>query len=359
MTHTSAASARGYLPMWKVALPFALVVAALLSFEAVPLIGGIFFVLTTTLTTWAIYALLVLVAMLAITRRVRPQWALLPVLAFGALVSLHLLSAMAAEKEVRRVEAENLASRRTLSAPLTFQPGKGYPVLNDNLATTYVIDGVKGTVFYWDRAGGRPQGTPVLWRLGEADECKALATKPDDGHGPAVFSLRLPNAPPNPAGYPVVSSTGQCVIRDAGNDVVAHYGITSDKTETDTTLWKAYSTRYTLSDNASGRVVGVAQVEHVAIYPPLPKLLVGCIDGADSGPTPLKCILRLSKGAGLGCWETDLDPVLSDVFGLRLVEKAYNPRFSAAWNARMRAPIGPSVRVCRPSSGLSIFSGVF
>jgi len=341
--------------MSKVVLPFALTLAALLAFQTIPLIGGIFFVLTTTLTTWGIYAFLVLVAVLAIARRVRPQWGMLPALAFGALVTLHFLSAMAAEKEVRRVEAENLASHRTLSTPLTFQPGKGYPVQGDNLVRTYVIDGVKGTVFYDFGTDGRPQATPVLWRLGEASECRALASKPDDGHGPAVFSPRSPNTPPDPAGYRVVSSAAQCMIRDAGNDVVAHYAITSEKTERDTAWWKAYATRYTLSDNATGRIVGVAQAEHVAIYPLFPKLLVGCIDGFDSGPSPLKCILQLSKGADLNCWATDDDPVLSDVFGLRQIEKPYNPRFSAAWNARMRAPLGPSVRVCRSPSVLSVF----
>jgi hypothetical protein len=341
--------------MWKVVLPFALAVAALLAFQTIPLIGGIFFALTTTLTTWAIYAFLVLVAVLAITLRVRPQWGILPALAFGALIALHFLSVMAAENEVQRVEAENLENRRTLSAPLTFQPGKGYPVQGDNLVTIYAIDGVKGTVFYGDGADGRPQATPVLWRLGEASECRALASKPDDGHGSAVFSPRFPNSPPYPAGYRVVSSTAQCVIRDAGNDVVAHYAITSDKTQRDTAWWKAYATRYTLSDNAGGRVVGVAQAEHVAIYPFFPKLLIGCIDGVDSGPTPLKCILQLSKDAGISCWDTDYDPVLSDVFGLRRIEKPYNPRFSPAWNARMRAPIGPSVRVCRSPAVLSIF----
>jgi hypothetical protein len=341
--------------MSKVVLPFVLTLAALLAFQTIPLIGGIFFVLTTTLTTWAIYTFLVLVAVLAIARRVRPRWGILPALAFGALVTLHLFSAMAAENEVRRVEAENLASRRNLSAPLTFQPGKGYSVQGDNLVTTYAIDGVKGTVFYGSGADGRPQATPVLWRLGEASECRALASKPDDGHGPAIFSLHIPNSPPDPLGYPVVSSTAQCVIRDAGDDVIAHYAITSEKTERDTAWWKDYATRYTLSDNTSGRMVGVAQAEHVAIYPLFPKLLVGCIDGYDRGPSPLKCTLQLSKDAGINCWATDDDPVLSEVFGLRRIEKPYNPRFSPAWNARMRAPLGPSVRVCPSPWVLSVF----
>jgi O-antigen ligase len=111
MTHIPAASARGHIAIWKIVVPFALSVAALLAFQTIPLIGGIFFVLTTTLTTWAIYAFLVLVAVLAIMRRVRPRWGILPALAFGALVILHFLSAMAADNEVLRVEAENLEHR--------------------------------------------------------------------------------------------------------------------------------------------------------------------------------------------------------------------------------------------------------